>query len=217
MRLSDRGFLAMADAMVCMAILMVAFAVTAGYAEPAEDHTTRTSEFMDAVMGVEVRMSDLGGEDDSLVSLTDMVAYGIASGDGSAMGYIAELGDAYFGEGLYRITAEFGGVGISIGDGHGRMTDSMRKEVEVTSGGTVTIKAESYARLGRGAAVGHVHADSEEVRPADPPHGAVGAAGLAEVRGVVPDAVLGVDRHGHGVAGVESQPAGGALPAGDGH
>ena len=204
MRLSDRGFLAMADAMVCMAILLVAFTMTAGYSEPSQDHTTRTSEFMDAVMGVEVRMSDMGGEDDSLVSLTDMVAYGIVSGDGSAMGYMAELGDIYFGEGMYRITAEYNGVGLSIGDGHGQMSDSMRKEVEVTAGGTVTIKAESYARLRRGAAVRHVHADPQEVGPAYPAYGTVGAAGLAELRGIVPDAVLGVDGHGDRVPGMEA-------------
>ncbi len=173
MRLSDRGFLAMADAMVCIAILMVAFTVTAEYAEPSDDMETRTSGFMDAVLGAEVRMSDLGGDDDSLVSLTDMVAYGIAAGDWSAMGYICGLADVYFGEGMYRITAEYGGVGISAGEGRGRLLDSMWKEVEVTSGGTVAIKAESYARLRRRAAVGHVKADPQQVLPADPAHGAV--------------------------------------------
>ena len=146
MRTNDKGFLAMVDAVVFIGILLAALAVTAAVHDPSGERELDAKSFLDAVEGVEVRLSDFdGGEDDSLVKLTDMLAYSMATGERGPVEYLVTMADMFFGPGLYSISLAFGDLEEHIGK-EGDPMESARTEVPVQSGGSISIEAGRFAR-----------------------------------------------------------------------
>ena len=88
MVLNRRGMIGMVDAMAFIIIIAVALSVTISYMD-APDWRDASGDILDTVSGVEVRLSDMTDlEDDSLVFLTDLIAFDIRN---SALRVIADL------------------------------------------------------------------------------------------------------------------------------
>lgn len=145
MRTNEKGMVALVDALIFVAVLMIALSVTVKYIEPQEGDLSGTGEFMDAMEGVWIRLSDVGGEDDTRVSLTDALAFSMSTGEPGAMRYLEAIASEYFGEGMFRLQLSFGGESVSIGSSDGRATESSEREFPISSGGTISIRTESYA------------------------------------------------------------------------
>lgn len=150
MRTNDRGFVAMADAMLFMVIIMVATVVVVSEDGPVRSDDRDASSFLEALMSSEVRMSDLGEGDDSLVRLSDMLALRVHVGSEGTEGYIAELLDSYCRGRGYLLSVSFEFMERTeewtLGDGGGTVSSSAERTVPVTSGGTLTAVLSFYRR-----------------------------------------------------------------------
>ncbi len=152
MRSNEHGFVAMADAMLFIVIIMVATVVVVAEEDPVRTDDRDASAFLEALVSSEVRMSDLGEGDDSLVRLSDMMALHVHAGSEGTAGYIAELLDSYCRGRGYLLTLTFGSGDVSsevsFGDGGGTASSSAERTVPVTSGGELRAVLSLYRRGG---------------------------------------------------------------------
>lgn len=151
MRSNEHGFVAMADAMLFIVVIMVATVVVVTEEGPVRTDDRDASAFLEALVSSEVRMSDLDGDgDDSLVRLSDMMALHIHAGSEGTADYIQELLDAYCRGRGYLLTLTFdngeGAKEVSFGAEGGTASSSAERTVPVTSGGELRAVLSLYRR-----------------------------------------------------------------------
>ncbi len=91
MRLRDDGFVAMFDAMLFIALIVIASSVTMGYSDYVNHDHTDTSGFLDDLMSSEVRMSDMTEGDGSIIRMSDAIALYMVTGAGKQREYLDEV------------------------------------------------------------------------------------------------------------------------------
>ena len=151
MRSNEHGFVAMADAMLFIVVIMVATVVVVAEEGPIRTDDRDASAFLEALISSEVRMSDLDeGGDDSLVRLSDMMALHIHAGSEGTADYIQELLDAYCRGRGYLLTLTFvygeDAKEVSFGEAGGISSSSAERTVPVTSGGELRAVLSLYRR-----------------------------------------------------------------------
>ncbi|MCL2032597.1 MAG: hypothetical protein FWG96_04960 [Methanomassiliicoccaceae archaeon] len=146
MRLKNKkGMTAMVDAMIFVVVMGLAvsaiFAFSGG--EPAPDDA---SAVCDGIFTAKLRTNDiLETEETGLVSVTDMAAFYILTGEGTIIRYIESvLGSLLRKPDSYRLDISYQGSTVSIGNGAGDAVSSSHKEYVVTYGGSITADLRIY-------------------------------------------------------------------------
>lgn len=131
---------AMVDAMAFLVIIMIALSVTIGYISPSDDGGS-AGELLDIISEVEVRVSDMTDlEDDSVVRLTDMLAYDIVNGSTGSMEYVADVLESYTHGTMYRLVIGFGDEEKVLGGLTEGGSSGACREMFVTTGGTIRME-----------------------------------------------------------------------------
>lgn len=137
--MNRRGFLALMDAVIFIAVVMLAMTALLTIGAEQEQDDRDASPMLESLMSAQVRMSDLVEDGDgSLVRVSDLCALLVTGGETSVGEYLAEVLDAMSGPGTYRLELMFAESSTSVGTGDGRMLSSYTMEVPVTTGGTLT-------------------------------------------------------------------------------
>ena len=140
------GFVALMDAVIFSAVILVALSALLGLGITAQDGDDRdVSAILGSVMSAEVRMSDLAEDGDgSMVRVSDLCALWVSTGDGDVEEYLEEALDALSGGRGYRLDLSFGEYSRSIGDGGERESMAAFADVPVTTGGTLHAELRLY-------------------------------------------------------------------------
>ncbi len=140
----------MADAMIFIAVIMIAASVTLTFADSPQGDDRDAPAFLKDLLGSEVRMSDLSDGDDSVVTVSDLMALELYRGEGSALEYAAELLSAFARGRPCTLEVEFlhpSGEAFSrtLGSGGTLESVSYRAEVPVSTGGTLSARITLFA------------------------------------------------------------------------
>ena len=140
------GFVALMDAVIFSAVILVALSALLGLGITAQDGDDRdVSAILGSVMSAEVRMSDLAEDGDgSMVRVSDLCALWVFTGDGAVEEYLGEALDALSGGRGYRLDLSFGENSRSIGDGGEMESMAAFADVPVTTGGTLHAELRLY-------------------------------------------------------------------------
>lgn len=140
------GFVALMDAVIFSAVILVALSALLGLGITAQDGDDRdVSAILGSVMSAEVRMSDLAEDGDgSMVRVSDLCALWVFTGDGAVEEYLGEALDALSGGRGYRLDLSFGENSRSIGDGGEMESMAAFADVPVTTGGTLNVELRLY-------------------------------------------------------------------------
>ncbi len=134
--MNRRGLVSLVDAMLFLLILSVALTVPLHLDAGGGPVDADPSTMLDDLCGVRMRMSDLyPGGDGSLLPLTDMLAMDVFVGTDPALSYTGSYLDALTGASPYRLTLEYGGLSVVIGDDVPEPVSGASVEVPVTAGG----------------------------------------------------------------------------------
>ena len=146
MRLKDKkGLTAMVDAMIF--IFVIGLAASAAFAFGGEEPAANdASSISDSIFSARLRTCDLiDTEDSGLVSMPDLVAFYIITGEGETADYIESILDSLLQRPhSYHLEVDYKGDVISIGDGIGDPISSSVKEFTVTYGGTIKADLKLY-------------------------------------------------------------------------
>ena len=140
------GFVALMDAVIFSAVILVALSALMGLGITAQDGDDRdVSAILGSVMSAEVRMSDLAEEGDgSMVRVSDLCALWVFTGDGAVEEYLEEALDALSSGRGYRLDLSFGEYSRSIGDGGEMESMAAFADVPVTTGGILHAELRLY-------------------------------------------------------------------------
>lgn len=135
--MNRRGFVALMDAVIFCAVVMVALSALLGIGISAQDVDERdASAMLGSIMSAEVRMSDLyDGGDGSMVRVSDMCALWVSTGDGTAADYLEQVLDTFSGGRGYSFDLTFDGHSMTLGRASGTESASASIDVPVTTGG----------------------------------------------------------------------------------
>jgi hypothetical protein len=146
MRLKNKkGMTAMVDAMIFIVVMgmvvSVMFAFSGG--EPVQDDTSAVS---DSIFTSKLKVCDVLETDESgLVSVTDMSAFYILTGEGRIAEYIEDVLDSLFQRpDSYRVEISYLGGTVTVGNGKKDAVSSSHKEYTVTYGGTIEVDLRVY-------------------------------------------------------------------------
>lgn len=143
--MNRRGMLALMDAMIFMAVIMLAVAVTASQVSDTPMDERDAGDLLESLLSSEMRMSDLSGSGDgSMVRTSDMIALYLVTGEEDVEGYLTELLEAFSAGRHYRLTMEFGELESELGGGKGEPSVSISRTVPVTSGGELTVRLDLF-------------------------------------------------------------------------
>ena len=144
MRSSDGGFLAMADAMLFIVVILVASAMIVETGINRAEDETDASQALDALMSSRIRLSDLSEGDDSTLGFPDLLAMAALKGSEGVREYTAEVLDRCVGEGMYILDVLYEDRSgtehpLHIGSGTGQCVASYQRTAAVSTGGSVTL------------------------------------------------------------------------------
>ena len=146
MRLKNRkGLTAMVDGMIF--IVIMGLAVSAMFAFGGNEPTANdASSVSNSIFSAKLRTCDLVDTDDSrLVSVSDVIAFYIMTGEGRAAEYIESVLDSLMKRpDSYRLDIEYQGSSISIGSGKGDPISGSVKDFTVTYGGSIRADLRIY-------------------------------------------------------------------------
>lgn len=149
MRLNDRGFVAMVDAMLFIVVIFMAAAVVTWAPDDGGTDDRDASGLLGDLMDLEVRMSDMAEGDDSLVRVSDLAALWLLTGEPGPADYLRECMDAYCKGRPYLLSLTFEGPDGSMAEGSlgspsGTESSHATVTVPVTTGGTLTASLTLY-------------------------------------------------------------------------
>jgi hypothetical protein len=135
-----RGITAFLDAIVFMAILMVALTMLPSQMDGIDEGGPSASKLMDAIAASKVWMSDLSDDGDgSPVFLTDMIAYSVHTGDKRALEYLEEILDAHCRGHPYKVRISCGETEETLGDAQVWTASGAHAEYTVSTGGRLAL------------------------------------------------------------------------------
>lgn len=140
------GITAMVDAMIFIVVMGLAVTALCAYDDNENVISNEASSISEELFSSNLRMCDFIETDDTrLVSMPDMVVFGIITGEttilehiGTILRSLTQRTDAFF------LNAEYKGDSISIGNSGGVPISSSIKEYTVTYGGTVKVNLVLY-------------------------------------------------------------------------
>jgi len=141
----NKGLTAMVDAMIF--IVVIGLAVGAMFALSSDDPAPNSaSSITENIFSSKLRACDLfDTEESGLVSIPDMVAVYILTGEGNVMEYIQEILDSVTQRtDSYRLDVTYQDQTVSIGSGKGDPVSGSVKEYTVTYGGTIKTNLRIY-------------------------------------------------------------------------
>ncbi len=145
MRMNRGGMLAMMDAMVFMAVIMIALSASV-YHGLQESDQRDPGDLLGSMLSAEVRMSDFREDGDgSKVKLSDLMALSLVSESEAVDVYVLELLETYSAGRHYRLTLTFGEHSKTFGEAHGMLSSASEMEVPVTTGGSLNAYLELFA------------------------------------------------------------------------
>ncbi|MBR4686026.1 MAG: hypothetical protein IKP04_05805 [Candidatus Methanomethylophilaceae archaeon] len=126
------------DAMIFLIVIMIAIGTTAHYM--GSDHEIMDpDQFLRQLSGIEVRLSDFTDlEDDSLVFLSDVMAYSVDN-DSSVGMYLECLLSDIFGEYRFLLTYTYGDSIVEVGYMHDYYRSKAYLDIPVSIGGRINI------------------------------------------------------------------------------
>lgn len=133
------GITAFVDAVIFMMLMMVALSFTLSFVEDPSHDGPDAPDIVDALIGAEVRMSDLADGDGSSVPLTDLIALHVLTGEGDAGDYLEKLLDAACRGHPYLLELGFSEKTLEIGEGGSSPMSSKEATVPVSTGGELSI------------------------------------------------------------------------------
>jgi len=118
----------------------MAISVTAISVDRSDTGGPDPDSFLDDIGNVKVRLSDLTDEeDDSLVSLTDVMAYSMTH-DSLLQDYLVSLLDSAFGTGRYQLTISYEGEEKVLGRAFQGYSETASRSYPISIGGSINIK-----------------------------------------------------------------------------
>lgn len=143
--MNRRGFVALMDAVIFTAVLMLALSATIGLGLGESADERDAGAMLDRILDAEVRMSDLVEDGDGTpVRVSDLCALMLSTGQPGVREYLVDVLEAFSGDRAYRLDLVFGDLSGSIGDGYGTPSVSAEAEVPVTTGGTLLARLSLY-------------------------------------------------------------------------
>ncbi len=113
--LNTNGFTAFIDTMIFVVIMIIAVSVTANTFFQNDSLEADPDDFLTVLSNTEVRLSDFTDlQDDSLVYITDVMAYSL-SNESSLDGYLAGLLEEMYGKNRFLLTYSMGKRTGSVG------------------------------------------------------------------------------------------------------
>jgi len=127
------------DCMIFLMIMMMAITVTATVSHQSVDDGIDPEQFLNMFARTEVRLSDLTDiEDDSLVYMTDVIAYSTYH-QSTVPEYLENLLDSAFGSHRYSLRCDYEGNELLLGDGEAFFRHQSSIEVPVSTGGRLSM------------------------------------------------------------------------------
>ncbi|MCK9323058.1 MAG: hypothetical protein M0P07_03775 [Candidatus Methanomethylophilaceae archaeon] len=143
---NKKGITAIVDAMIF--IIIISLAVAALYANTGDEEfiMNDASDVSNQLLSSDFRISDLmNTNDSSVVSLTDLLAAAVVTGDSSITDYIVTVLDALTERpDSYLLNLKYSGKVISLGTGDGNPVSGYITNSTVTFGGTLTFELYLY-------------------------------------------------------------------------
>ena len=136
---------ALVDAMVFMLVMTIVVSLTV-YTVIGNDYVgPDAGASLDCICGVEVRVSDMTDiDDDSLVYLTDIMAYHVAKGSTAEErtelnDYLGSVLDRQFGGRAYGLTMSYDGKTDMVGRDFADSCSEAHRELQTSLGGVLTL------------------------------------------------------------------------------
>ena len=216
--MNREGFLALTDAMIFIVIVFASCSILGLLHADSPEDASDPSEMLTVLESTMVRMSDLTEGDDTLVRITDLLALSTIREEPLIKGYAEDLLAGWSGGHRCGMTVEYtdiGGVAHrgEFGDPVEAARDSATGTYSVSTGGSLMVLVMLGSRSDLRYAVGEIEAYGNDIGGPDPADHAPRASDLAELRRIVTDEPLGIERHGHGVPAMVHQRARGAMIA----
>ena len=146
MRQDRRGITALADAMIFIVIMSMAFSALYLYEDDDVDVGNSASDITDAVFYSKMKLKDIMDTDDSkIVSITDLIAASMVTDNKSVFNYLEELMETVNGRpDSYRLTMTYGEKERCLGSGDGIPISGCTSEFTVKYGGTLIISLDVF-------------------------------------------------------------------------
>lgn len=126
------------DAMTFLMVIMVAVGAVASFMG-SDYETVNPDVFLRQLSGIEVRLSDFTDlEDDSLVFLSDVMAYSV-NNNSSVEAYLEGLLSCIFGEHRFILIYTYGDSTIEVGDLYKYYRSKATLDIPVSIGGRINI------------------------------------------------------------------------------
>lgn len=146
MRASRDGFVALMDAVIFTAVVMLAMSAVLGLGLQGGEDDRDPGVLLDEILSAEVRMSDLvEGGDGTLVRVSDLCALMLATDQPGVERYLVDLLEAFSDGRGYLLELGFGSSEMSLGDGGGIPVSSAEASVPVTTGGVLEARLSLFA------------------------------------------------------------------------
>jgi len=130
---------AFVDAMVFLAVIMMAIAVTIAHSPVQGGGGADPDQFLDALGSIEVRMSDMTDkDDDTLVYLVDLMAMSLFETNAS-QDYVEDILDTLFGQRVYSLSMEYGSRSASFGTSSDYWSVEDTRSYAISTGGTLNV------------------------------------------------------------------------------
>ena len=145
MRLNRSGMTALVDAMVFMLVMTIVVSLSVHSVIGNSYVGPDAGSSLDCICGVEVRVSDMTDlDDDSLVYLTDIMAYHVARGSGDdersqLTGYLESVLNRQFGGRAYDLTMSYDGKTMDVGRDVRDTCSEAHRELQTSLGGVLTL------------------------------------------------------------------------------
>ena len=141
------GFVALMDAVIFSAVILVALSALLGLGITAQDGDDRdVSAILGSVMSAEVRMTDLDPDGDgSRVRVSDMCALQMVVGGTDVESFLSEALDMFSKGRPYLLEMTFDGRSMTVGEVGMTMSSYAETDVPVTTGGSLHAELTIYS------------------------------------------------------------------------
>ena len=138
--MNSKGMTAFVDVMIFLLVIMMAIAVAVGQSHVIVQDGSDPDGFLGDLGSIKVRLSDFTDiEDDSLVFLTDVMAYSTVN-NSSVGEYLESFLDSAFGKNRYHLTFEYNGNTKALGRNFKGFEEEASRSFAVSIGGSIDVR-----------------------------------------------------------------------------